>query len=229
MGWRRGRRNVAAAGSAIKRGVRAVSEGGDVGGAKRRDWGAYYARVAGRPPRPTLLLAMQALGPGGGRLAVDLGAGGGRDTAALLAGGWRVRAIDASADAATALRANPDIPADAPLDIVCARFEDADWPTAGLVNASFALPLCPAARFPALWRRIVGSLVSGGCFAGQLYGERDSWAGDPTNTHLTRAEVNALLAGMDVLLLDEEESDGATPRGRPKHWHIFHIVARRPA
>ena len=28
-------------------------------------------------------------------------------------------------------------------------------------------------------------------------------------------------------LFDEEESDAVTPRGKPKHWHIFHVVARR--
>jgi hypothetical protein len=28
-------------------------------------------------------------------------------------------------------------------------------------------------------------------------------------------------------MFDEEEADGVTPRGNPKHWHIFHIVARK--
>ena len=44
----------------------------------------------------------------------------------------------------------------------------------------------------------------------------------------SRAEVEALLAGWDVELLEEEEDDSVTPRGTPKHWHIWHIVARRP-
>jgi hypothetical protein len=26
----------------------------------------------------------------------------------------------------------------------------------------------------------------------------------------------------------EEETDTVTPRGTEKHWHLFHIVARRP-
>jgi hypothetical protein len=26
----------------------------------------------------------------------------------------------------------------------------------------------------------------------------------------------------------EEEDDNVTPRGHQKHWHIFHIVAKRP-
>jgi hypothetical protein len=47
-------------------------------------------------------------------------------------------------------------------------------------------------------------------------------------THLDRAGVTRLLAGLEVELLEEEESDGVTPRGKPKHWHIFHVVARKP-
>jgi hypothetical protein len=28
-------------------------------------------------------------------------------------------------------------------------------------------------------------------------------------------------------MLDEEETDAVTPRGQTKHWHIFHVVARK--
>jgi hypothetical protein len=28
-------------------------------------------------------------------------------------------------------------------------------------------------------------------------------------------------------MFEEEEADSTTPRGKPKHWHIFHIVARK--
>jgi hypothetical protein len=35
------------------------------------------------------------------------------------------------------------------------------------------------------------------------------------------------LAGFEVELFEEEEADSTTPRGKPKHWHIFHIVARK--
>jgi hypothetical protein len=110
-----------------------------------------------------------------------------------------------------------------------ARFEDADWPTADLVNASFALPLCPPDRFAALWARIVGSLKPGGRFTGQLYGPRDSWYGRDGMTFVDRAAVAALLDGLETEMLDEEEDDSTTPRGEAKHWHIFHIVARKPA
>lgn len=193
-------------------------------------WSAYYRAVAGRPPRPTLLLALERFGPPADParppLAVDLGCGEGRDAVPMLRAGWRVLAIDADADALRRLRRRPDLPPAARLATRLARFEATDWPAALLVNASFALPLCPPAAFPALWARIRARLLPGGRFAGQLYGPRDSWAARGVTVH-DRPAVEALLAGLEVERLDEEEGDGTTPRGTAKHWHIWHVVARR--
>jgi hypothetical protein len=47
-------------------------------------------------------------------------------------------------------------------------------------------------------------------------------------TFVTRDEAMAMLAGLELEMFEEEEADGITPRGNAKHWHIFHIVARRP-
>ncbi|HXY99504.1 MAG TPA: methyltransferase domain-containing protein [Stellaceae bacterium] len=191
------------------------------------DWQEYYERTAGRPPRRTLLLALERFGAGSGRSAVDLGCGDGRDTVELLRRGWRVLAIDAELAALERLRHRADLPPGAAVETRCQRFEDADWPAADLVNASFSLPLVPPARFPALWAKIAGSLKPGGRFSGQLFGERDGWRGEKAITFLGRAELERLLAGFAVELLEEEESDGPTPYGKPKHWHLFHIVARK--
>jgi len=188
-------------------------------------WRAYYATMADRPPRRTLLDALARF-PTAGE-AVDLGCGDGRDTIELLRRGWSVLAIDAEASAIERLLARPDLPDGARLETRRERFEDAVWPMVDLVNSSFALPLCPPDRFPALWSRIVASLKPGGRFSGQLYGDRDSWVGRPGITHLARAAVEDLLRVLEVELFEEEESEGVTPRGTPKHWHIFHIVARR--
>jgi SAM-dependent methyltransferase len=189
---------------------------------------SYYRATAERPPRATLLAALARFdGAANPRFAVDLGCGEGRDTIELLRRGWSVLAIDAEPKALAGLRARADLPAGAKLQTLAARFEDADWPAADLVNASFALPLCPAGRFPALWLRILGSLKPGGRFAGQLYGDRDSWAGRPGMTFHDRAAVDRLLSGVAVEMFEEEERDAVTPRGQPKHWHIWHVVARR--
>lgn len=192
-----------------------------------RDWPAYYAGTGGRPPRPTLLAALDRFDAAEPRFAVDLGCGSGRDAVELLRRGWSVLAIDAEPEAIRTLEARPDLPAAGRLATRLARFEDADWPDADLVNASFALPLCPPAHFPALWERIVRRLKPGGRFAGQLFGEHDDFAGRPGVTTHTRAAAAGLLAPLAVELFREEEEDSITPRGRPKHWHIFHIVARK--
>jgi tellurite methyltransferase len=189
------------------------------------DWREYYERTSGRPPRRTVLVALKGLGDGDGRAAVDLGCGDGRDAVALLRRGWRVLAIDAEPAAIERLRTRADLPAGAALETLCARFEDAAWPMVDLVNASFALPLCPPARFSEVWARIERQLKPGGRFSGQLFGRRDEWYGEAGITFHERDEIGRLLNGFAVELLDEEETDTATPYGKPKHWHLFHIVA----
>ncbi|MEP4380056.1 MAG: methyltransferase domain-containing protein [Alphaproteobacteria bacterium] len=196
---------------------------------KDRDWAAYYAKTGGRPPRETLMFALDrfdAAPADATRFAVDLGAGSGRDAIEMLRRGWRVLAIDAETDAIDALKARPDLPPDADLSRMVARFEDAAWSECDLVNSSFALPLCTPTDFARVWQRIASSLRPGGRFAGQLYGDRDSWVGRDGMTFHTRVQVEALLAGFDIEHFVEEEDDSTTPRGETKHWHVFHIVAR---
>ncbi|MDE0779406.1 MAG: methyltransferase domain-containing protein [Alphaproteobacteria bacterium] len=194
-----------------------------------RDWAAYYTKTGARPPRPNLLFALdrfEAETSDTPRLAVDLGAGGGRDVIEMLRRGWRVMAIDGEAAAAEALRARSDLPVGASFETKTARFEDADWPGCDLVNSSFALPLCTPDQFPLVWQKITYSLNSGGRFAGQFYGERDSWAGREGMTFHTQHEVEALLLGLEIEFFEEEEDDSKTPRGEAKHWHVFHVVAQ---
>jgi len=189
------------------------------------DWAAYYATTEGRPPRRTLLTALakreaEGLPPG---IAVDLGAGGGRDTVALLRRGWRVLAIDPAPEAAEALRA---LPGAERLEVVTATMEDAAWPAADLINASFCLPKVAPDRFDRFWARLAASLAPAGRLAGQLYGDRDSWAGSGLTIH-SEAQARARLDGLTVELFEVEEEDSVTPRGEAKHWHIFHMVARK--
>lgn len=192
-------------------------------------WSDYYDAMLGRPPRETLVAALAAWGDRPPGLAVDLGCGEGRDAVPLLAAGWRVIAIDRTPEALDRLRARTaaEVPAALErLELRCEPFETADWPACDLVNASFALPLADPAGFPALWDRIVARLRPGGLFAGQLMGPHDDWVGQGVTWH-DRAALDALLTPFALVSLTEEDADSTTAVGDLKHWHLYHVVARR--
>jgi tellurite methyltransferase len=193
------------------------------------DWTKYYEAV-GLEPRTTLVEALRRFDEEGSRerFAVDLGCGTGGDTVELLRRGWHVLAVDGQAEAIDRLRAL-ELGEDerGRLETRVSRFETTEWPPADLVNASFALPFCPPGDFPAVWERIEQSLHPGGRFSGHLFGDRDEWSDEDDMTFQTRAEAEALFSRLEVELFDEVEEDGPTAVGKQKHWHLFHVVARR--
>jgi SAM-dependent methyltransferase len=159
-------------------------------------------------------------------LALDLGCGTGRDTLVLLEQGWQVLALDAEPEALSALRERTPALLQGRLETRQARFETVTLPRCDLLNSSFALPFCEPAHFPALWNGITAAVRPGGLFCGQLFGERDSWASKGV-TVVDAAALRRFLQDWDVLLHREEEEDGHTAVGRPKHWHIHHLVLQR--
>ena len=78
-------------------------------------------------------------------------------------------------------------------------------------------------------QKIIESLNPSGRFAGQFYGERDSWMGRSGMNFHTRSDVERLFSDFDIEFFEEEEDDSETPRGETKHWHVFHVVARLQA
>jgi len=159
--------------------------------------------------------------------ALDLGCGAGHDTRALLALGWKVHALDAEPEALARLAEHVPAAHRDRLTPMLGKFEELQLPVVDLINASFSLPFCAPARFPSLWKSLFSALNSGGIFVGQLFGDRDSWAGYPPMTFHTRAEVAALLDPWQLIALEENEYDGAPKVGPIKHWHVFDIIARR--
>lgn len=191
-------------------------------------WSEYYDKLRDRPPRRTLLAALDAFGEVPAEsLAIDLGCGDGRDIVEILRRGWSVVAVD-SEPAALSKLAERKLPGCERITPIVSRLEDVPLPLGvRLVNSSFAMPLCEPERFHDLWARIAEALPAGGRFSGQWYGPHDSWVGRPGITFLDRDAALTLLDGFEVEMFDEEEADSTTPRGKPKHWHIFHIVARK--
>jgi SAM-dependent methyltransferase len=162
------------------------------------------------------------------RLAVDLGCGTGRDTRELLRRGWRVMAIDNEPGVIRRLRQGP-LEHRRLLHTRVEQVQAAWWPAADLIKVSDPFSLWAAGAFADFWGRIVASLKPGGRIAAHMVGGHDSRAGRPDLIVHSRAEVLGLLAGFEIELLREDEGDGRTALGQPKHWHVFEVVARKVA
>ncbi|ARU50233.1 hypothetical protein CBR64_00600 [Cellulosimicrobium cellulans] len=195
-------------------------------------WPAYNAAQRGRPVRDLCRRVLDLAGPGDGRLALDLGCGAGMETAAMLDAGWRVLALDPAPGTGALVREVVGPGDGTRLTVHEAGFANVstlvDPASAHLVHASYALPHVPRPAFDDAWRQVRAALAPGGWLAVDLFGDRDSWAGVPDETFLTRTEVDDHLAGLDVVVLDEVEEDGEAFSG-PKHWHTYAVVARAPA
>jgi SAM-dependent methyltransferase len=195
------------------------------------DWSEYYKAVAGRPPRQTIITALnhfEAEEPleTRYRFAVDLGCGEGRDTVFLLKHGWYVLAIDDQPKAFEYLLSRPDLEGHYLLETRVARFEETSWPETDLINASNSLPFCSPESFPKLWKQIVHSIRQNGRFAGQFFGERETLAKYTTLTHHTDKQVKKLFQNFKIEYFEETEQDKQTPFGY-KHCHMFHVVAQK--
>ncbi|MBF8289734.1 MAG: Methyltransferase type 12 [Chloroflexi bacterium] len=193
------------------------------------DWAAYYRHTQGREPRPLFSKGMAALAAVGVQpgQAVEIGFGDGTETRSLLHEGWRVVAVDPTPDAAAALLASVPIPDVGRLEILTSTAEEAALPPFDLLYAGYALSFIRPGAFRRFWRRLRAQLRPGGFIVLNIFGVRDSWAGDPDMTFVARDEVFRMVQGLDVIAIDEEDQDGDSFSG-PKHWHLFDIVARRP-
>ena len=189
-------------------------------------WSDYYRENEGREPRALLLEVLDPFERPGE--AVDLRCGAGIDTLAMLERGWRVFATDAEDEAVRRTRGRVPSELEPRLQTLVMPMEDVELPEVDLVWASFSLFFCDPARFADVWSRIGRALVGGGRFAGQLLGDRDTWAPEEDISAFSEAEARALFEGWTLERFEEEENDGSSCDG-PKHWHVFHVVANAPS
>jgi SAM-dependent methyltransferase len=194
------------------------------------DWAAYYRHTLGREPRPLFVAGMEAVRSSGVRpgQAVEVGFGDGTETLALLSEGWRVLAVDAAPQAESVLRERlATTGADGTgLEIRIAPAQDVALPPFDLLYAGYALSFLAPADFRRFWADARASLRPGGFLVVNVFGVKDTWAGDEFMTFIDRDTVTRMLAGLEVVDLREEDADGDSFSG-PKHWHVFDIVARR--
>ncbi len=186
---------------------------------------AYIAARRFDPPRP-LLMRAAALAVRKDH-ALDAGAGALNATKYLLSAGFaHVTALDS---APASQQAAAELPPER-VTFVLSRFEDFAYPAEAydLVNAEFSLPFIRRENFTAVFAALLGAVKPGGLFTGQLFGLNDSWNTPESGMNFhSRGEVERLLRGWDILELEEEDHPGTTKLGEPKHWHIFHILARK--
>ena len=104
-------------------------------------------------------------------------------------------------------------------------FEPASY---DLVNAQFSLPFVAPAHFDATVRSLRDSVESGGILTATFFGKHDGWnvAGTELNFS-TAADIERLFFGWELIELTEVDEDSHTADGAPKHWNIFHLIARR--
>jgi SAM-dependent methyltransferase len=216
------------------------------------DWNEYNVGQWGRAPRASLTHALDAVpdtdAGSPGRVAIDLGCGEGVEVLALLEQGWTVHAVDGEgaplarlAERTMAADVGPadTEPADTDAATTVAGLADrlhvhhvpyadlAELPPADLIHSSYALPYCPPEHFERVWAAVRGALRPGGVLACQLFGPHDDAFGDPDVTFHSADDVRHLLDGLEVVRWVEEDAEGPSFTG-PRHWHVFHVVARRP-
>jgi tellurite methyltransferase len=196
---------------------------------ERGNWVGYYEEQGEREPRDALMQALAMFEDVRRRgLAVDLGCGQGFDTAELLRRGWEVVAIDATEEGIRRLRRRIPDEHSSRLRTVVSQMQDVDIPSADLVYASYSLPYCPPDVFPRLWGDLRAAIRPEGRFAGQLFGDRDTWAATERDmTFLDVASARELFDGMELESFEEEESEDEGWGDEIKHWHVFHAIARR--
>lgn len=209
----------------------------------QRDWPEYFDAVDGKPPRDTLVRALNLFedeprpASKGPLLALDIACGQGRDTLEMLrrtSPRWRVIAIDYHTEATRRTLAAIELEdmervmvCQLPMEEIAERGAGNIPPQVDLVNASFALPFCQPEAFPSLWRFLVGRIRRGGRFSGQFFGDRDEWQCVRPKSHHSRAQVEALLQPFAVEHMEEVEKEGDDAMGGVKRHHVFHVVARK--
>jgi tellurite methyltransferase len=192
-------------------------------------WDRFVRSNRLRPPRELLrrtlgAFALEGRAPG---IAVDLGCGSGPDTVELLRAGWTVHAVDTNALGLQLLREGAPADAAARLHTHHQPLQDVELPACDLVWSSWALPYCPAERWPALLGRIVAALNPGGRLAGDLFGPRHAWAGEDGMFTIAEDTLRQQLPPLVVEAFDIE--DGWRPSaGEMTRWHAFGISARKP-
>lgn len=189
----------------------------------KTDWSEYYKNTRGDSPSPLLVKALSHVEKK--NKAIDIGGGALKDTRYLLDQGFEVTVIDQEPQMQDLART---IGSDR-LHPFVTSFADFDFPRNeyDLASAMYALPFNSPETFDTVVQKVKQSLVKGGIFCGQLFGNRDEWSDNQDMTFHTKEQVERLFLDMETVSIEESEKDGKTADENPKHWHSFNFIMRK--
>jgi SAM-dependent methyltransferase len=187
-------------------------------------WRQYYKKALSRPQAKRTELAVQ-LNQSNLKIATDCGCGSGSDINYLERQGYQVYGFDINPDSISICRER--FRSKSLVEISESSFESFDYPKSGVVIANSSLFFAEPNQFEATWSRIKSSIETGGVFAGDFMGFKDSWANNYRNhtTPLSEREVNTLFSDFEIIQLYERDEDAKTSLGRMKHWHTYSVIA----
>lgn len=189
------------------------------------NWKEYFEKTKDSKPRPLLVKAVALVADK--NEALDLGSGALNDVRYLVATGFKhITAVDSKPLAQEIIENfSPEI-----VSYVISTFEDFKFVENkyDLINAQYSLPFNPGNSFERVFKSVLTSLKKGGVLTGQFFGVHDDWnkEGHAMNFQ-TRAQVESLLSGFEVIEFEEEEADRKTAKGDMKHWHVFHFIIKK--
>ena len=190
-------------------------------------WSEYFELSKNRGPLPLLETALKLVVER--RHALDLGAGSLKDSKFMLSMGFRkVTAVDADPGVR---KYRNKVPV-SQLTIKVTPFEQLKLKptTYDFISAQYSLPFITPPNLPNLIDQIINSLNPCGIFCAQFFGPEDGWNKPENNmSFVTKAELKKLLKPLQTILFEEEFLDAKTIDGQPKHWHLFHVIAIKPA
>lgn len=190
----------------------------------------FYERTKDRiEPRSTLRQAVLAFKEEKSEelSALDLGCGVGLDARYMAEEGWKVTAIDSQILASEYLYSKLPKKLHSKVVFVLESFETmALSQTFTLVNASRSLPFCNPESFPSVMKKVLAAVAINGRFAGHFCGPNDDWAKTGSAVIVTEEELRAYFSNFTIERFKQREWDG-TIRDKPKHWHLFSIVAKK--